>query len=112
MSKQTNLLTMMAAFLMGISFFSFFYPIFIKLFAPARAWVSFNPIYLLAASFFLLYRSFFFRSTNPELITDNSFQSDLAKAIRQSNRFQIDIKNLGAVETYSCAGLLKQKLSP
>ena len=92
MSKQTNLLTMMAAFLMGISFFSFFYPIFIKLFAQHALGQVINPIYSLAVLFFLSYRSFFFGSTNLEVITDNSFQSDLAKAIRQSNRFQIDEK--------------------
>jgi|GEM_PF-5995710 hypothetical protein len=57
MSKQTNLLTMMAAFLMGISFFSFFYPIFIKLFAPARAWASYQS-YLLVGGVILLIISF------------------------------------------------------
>ncbi len=79
MSKQTSPLDMIAAFLMGIGLFSFFYPIFIKLFAPARACANYQ-------SYLLVDRSFFFESINPEPIIDNPFQSSLAEAIWQSNR--------------------------
>ena len=81
MSKQTSPFMMVAAFLMGIGLFSFFYPIFIKLFAPARACANYQ-------SYLLVDRSFFFKSINSEPIIDNPFQSGLAVAIRQSNRFQ------------------------
>jgi hypothetical protein len=57
MSKQTSPLMMIAAFLMGIGLFSTFYPIFIKLFAPTRAWVSYQS-YLLVGGLILLIISF------------------------------------------------------
>jgi len=57
MSKQASPLIMIAAFLMGIGFFSFFYPIFIKLFAPARPWASYQS-YLLIGGLILLIISF------------------------------------------------------
>ena len=47
MSKQTSPLVMIAAFLMGIGFFSVFYPIFTKLMSPARSWADYQS-YLLA----------------------------------------------------------------
>lgn len=53
MSKQTSPLIMIAAFLMGIGFFSIFYPIFVKLFAPSRAWASYQS-YLLIGGLILL----------------------------------------------------------
>ena len=57
MSKQASPLIMIAAFLMGIGLFSFFYPIFIKLFAPTRAWASYQS-YLLVGDVILLIISF------------------------------------------------------
>ena len=57
MSKQTSPLLVVAAFLMGIGLFSIFYPIFIKLFAPARAWASYQS-YLLLGGVILLIISF------------------------------------------------------
>jgi hypothetical protein len=57
MSKQTSPLMMIAAFLMGIGLFSFFYPIFIKLFAPMRAWASYQS-YLLIGGVILLVIAF------------------------------------------------------
>jgi hypothetical protein len=57
MSKQTGPLVMIAAFLMGIGLFSVFYPLFIKLFAPSRAWASYQS-YLLVGGIFLLIISF------------------------------------------------------
>jgi len=53
MSKQTSPLMMIAAFLMGIGLFSFLYPMFIKLIAPAHAWEGYQSYCSLAASFFL-----------------------------------------------------------
>ena len=57
MSKQTSPLMMIAAFLMGIGLFSFFYPILIKLFAPVRPWASYQS-YLLVGGLILLIISF------------------------------------------------------
>ena len=57
MSKRTSPLILIAAFLMGIGLFSIFYPIFIKLLAPARAWESYQS-YLLVGGIILLIVSF------------------------------------------------------
>ena len=57
MSKQTSPLVIVAAFLMGIGLFSFFYPICIKLIAPARVWASYQS-YLLVGGLILLVISF------------------------------------------------------
>ena len=57
MSKQISLLGMIAACLMGFGFFSVFYPLCIKLMAPARAWESYQS-YLLVGGIILLSVSF------------------------------------------------------
>ena len=54
MSKGTSPLVLIAAFLMGIGLFSVFYPLFVKLFAPARAWESYQYYLLLGGGIFCL----------------------------------------------------------
>ena len=57
MSKRASPLGIIAACLMGLGFFSVFYPLFIKLFAPSRAWESYQT-YLLLGGVVLLIISF------------------------------------------------------